>query len=200
MVWFTNTWSTIKKVCQNIEWPGLVGIVAFGSLGSMALTQGHPYIAIIITFVGVFFVLLTAYNAHRNKSTELVDRYEERFFVKMERERKLAAQYLLGKTKVDVHLKNVIDFFEAPLAEKVLSGQIDKKQVYNYFRHWIMLYWIASQADIKSYRKKDPGAWGSFHVLYDTIVDMDRKELGERYIGWSPTRIKEALEDEATLL
>jgi hypothetical protein len=200
---FTNIWSkrsTIKQVGQNIEWPGLVGIIAFLTLGFMSMTQGYPYFALAIIAIGIFFVCLASYNSYRNKSTELVDRYEERFFVKMKRERKLAAQYLLGEIKTDVHLKYVLDFFEAPIADKVISKQIDVKQVYTYFRHWIILYWIASQADIESYCKKDLGAWGSLHDLYNIIVDIEKKELGTRYVEWDSERLKSALKDEASLL
>ena len=106
MAWLT-------RVGQNFELPGLVGMFAFLTLGFMSLTQGHPYFALFFVFLGTFFVVLACYNTYRNRSTELLDRYEERFFVKMKQERKLAAQYLLEQTPNNAHLKYILDFFEA---------------------------------------------------------------------------------------
>ena len=179
--------------------PGLVGLFAFVSLGFMALTQSYYFFAIFIIVIGICFVALACHNTYKNKSTELLDRYEERFFIRMKKERRLAAQYLLKKTENSAHLKWVLDYLESPIGSKVLKGQIETYGVYEYFRHWIELYWQASQEDIENYRKDDPGAWPSLKTLYDTMIAIEKKELKDQYIPWSPQRIKNALEDEASL-
>jgi hypothetical protein len=197
-------WTEIKRTLQNVDWPALIGLFGFLTLTYMSATQGHPYFALIILIIGIFFVFLAAYNSYRQKSTELVDRYDERFFVKMKLERKLAAQYLLGQDISNAHLKHVLDFFEAPIGVKTISGQIDSKQVFDYFHHWIILYWQASQNDIDNYCKKDRGAWGSLKKLYDIMIEIEKKELGATWTDedliMTKERLKEALEDEANLI
>jgi hypothetical protein len=192
MVW-------LKKVFKNFEWPGLAGMFGFLTLTFVSVTQGHEYFAVVIFVLGVFFICIASYNSHRNKSIELLDRYEERFFIKMKEERRLAAQYLLGQRKGSAHFKYVIDFFDSPIASKVAKRQIDVKGVYEYFSHWIQLYWQAGHEDIEIYHKNDPGAWPSLIKLYDSMVAMDKKELKERYSPWTPERLKDALEDEGSL-
>jgi len=192
--------SAFKTTARNFEWPGLVGIFAFLSLGFMSLTQGYPYMACVFVLIGILFVLLACYNSYKHKSTELIDRYEDRFFIKMKQERKFAAQYLLGQIESNAHLKTVLDFFQAPIADKLITGQLDKEQIFNYFRHWIILYWIAAQKDIETYRAHDSGAWDLLQTLYDTMIDMQRKKLGARYTDWSTEHLREALLDEASLI
>ena len=176
------------------------GHLRLSLLGFMSLTQGHPCMAGVFLLIGIVFVLLACYNSYKHKSTELIDRYEDRFFVKMKQERKFAAQYLLGQIESNAHLKAVLDFFQAPIAEKVVTGQLDKEQVFSYFRHWIILYWRAGQKDIETYRVHDSGTWDLLQTLYDTMVDMQRKKLGAKYADWSREHLREALVDEANLI
>ncbi len=141
----------------------------------------------------------------RAKSTELVDKYEDRFFVKMKEERKIAAQYLLKLHRNGASLETVLDFLEAPIAVKVNSGEIDAKQVYDYFHHWIFMYWQASQYYIKKYRENDPYAWGNLKALYEKMIDLEKQEIASHTgkdcsgddLTWSKERLLEALEKEA---
>ncbi len=192
MAWF-------KKIYEHFELPGLVGLFAFISLGFMALNQHYTLFGYSVVGFGVLSVLLACYNTHRNKSIELLDRYEERFFIKMKEERKLAAQYLLGQKRGSAHFKYVIDFLDSPVASKTVKRQVDVDGVYEYFSHWIQLYWQAGKEIIQTYHEDDPGAWPSIKTLYDMMVDLDKKKLKDRYNPWTPERLKSALEDEASL-
>ncbi len=189
----------LKNTLRYFESPGYVGVFGALTLGYLSITQHYLYFGLFIIVLGVLLAFLASSNSGKHKSTDLVDKYEERFFVKMKPERKLAAQYLLGQRESNAGLKWVLDYLEAPIADKVVKEQIDRKQVYNYFRHWIQLYWQASQKDIQIYRKNDPGAWPTLGRLYDIMVKLEKEELKERYIDWSEERIKEALRDEAHL-
>ncbi|MGA2515307.1 MAG: hypothetical protein ABSG44_02015 [Thermodesulfobacteriota bacterium] len=190
----------VKNTWQYFESPGYVGVFGAMTLFYLSVTQGHIYVGLSIIILGIFFGFLASYNSGRHKSTDLVDEYEERFFIRMKAERKHAAQYLLGEIKNNACLKWVLDYLEAPIAEKVVKEQIDTMQVYSYFRHWIELYWQASQKDIQIYRKNDPGAWPTLGKLYNIMITLEKKELGERYVGWNEERVEEALKDEASLV
>jgi hypothetical protein len=134
-------------------------------------------------------------------STNLLDKYEERFFVTMIQDRIKAARFLMGRFANNASLKKVLDFLEAPIAVKVVSGEIDRKQVYDYFHHWIFMYYQAGKEFIEDYRKKDPGAWGSLKPLYEIMVELERQELGQAYTGddWSSDKLNEALAEEGDL-
>lgn len=170
-------WKATKRTFQHIEWPTLIGLWGFGLLATTSLAQGYPLIfVIVLATIGIFFSLLAAYNSYRQKSTILVDKYEEKFFERMKPERRLAAQYLLGKRKESGELEEILDFFEAPIAKKTISGEIAEDQVYSYFYHWIRLYWQAAQDYIKEYRQDEPCAWGSLKILYDIISNLEKIE------------------------
>jgi hypothetical protein len=174
----------------------------------MSLTQGYPIFALIILLIGLFCVALACYNSYRYKSTELIDRYEERFFVRMKAERKYAAQYLLGEYPNSDQLEFVLDYFEAPIADKMLSRLIMESQIYEYFRHWIILYYLAAQEYIEIYRKNDDVvSWSHLKPLYDRMIELKKqqceKELGrkctEKDVIPNQEKLKEYLLQEARL-
>ena len=71
-------WKVIKRTGQNFEWPSLIGLWGFFTLAIMSLAQGYPlYFVVTLAVIGIFFTLLAAHNSHRQKSTALVDKYEE---------------------------------------------------------------------------------------------------------------------------
>lgn len=199
-------WKAIKRTGQNFEWPSLIGLWGFFTIAIMSLAQGYPlYFVVTLAVIGIFFTLLAAHNSHRQKSTALVDKYEEKFFERMKQERRLAAQYLLGRRKESGELEEIMDFFEAPIARKVINGEIDEFQVYCYFYHWIILYLQAAQKYIEDYRKDEPAAWGSLKTLYDIMITFDKKErkkdtgkkCSTQDLILRPEKLKKYLEQEA---
>jgi hypothetical protein len=206
-------WPLLKRILINIEWPIIIGIWGFFTLVvTVADRKYSPVFIIIFTILGLFFTGLAAYNSYRHKSTALLDKYEERFFERMEAKRKSAAQFLLGEDVVGIgylDLEDVLDFFQAPIAEKVKSGEIDGFQTYLYFFYWIRLYWQASQEYIENYRK-DPHercAWESIEGLYKKMSNYEkaerRRETGKACsdddLVLSPEKLKEFLRKEAKL-
>lgn len=124
-------------------------------------------------------MILSAQNSYRQRSTELVDKYEERFFERMKLERKCAAKYLLEERTGEPYkdcLEYILDFFQAPIAEKVISGILIDKQVYDYFHHWIIMYYQASQQYIENYRKDQPSSWCYLKQLYENMLAIEKLE------------------------
>jgi hypothetical protein len=200
------TWTAIK----NIHGPEIIALFGFVSVAVMSGLQGYWVIALIVAAVGMIFIILSAKNSYRQRSTELVDKYEERFFERMKLERKWAAKYLLEESKKASDrdcLEYVLDFLQAPIAEKVISGILIEKQVYDYFHHWIIMYYQASQEYIENYRKNQPSSWCYLKQLYDKILIIEKMEK-ERELGrkcdpkeliYSPVELKNYLEQEARI-
>jgi hypothetical protein len=172
-------WSIWKRIVINIEWPIIIGIWGFFTLIIAVADKGYSSVFIIIfTILGLFFTGLAAYNSYRHKSTALLDKYEERFFDKMEPKRKRAAQFLLNENPDGAgDLEDILDFFEAPIAQKVASGELDEFKTYSYFYHWVRLYWQAAQKYIEDYRQDEPAAWGSLEGLYKKMSDFEKGEI-----------------------
>lgn len=189
----------IRKFMRYVEWSGVMSFLGFGTLAS-ALSKDYPiWFVLIIAAIGLFLVIFATRNSYRNRSTELFDKYEERFFVKMKQERKYAAQYLLGEHDNSGDLDDVLDFFEAPIAEKVISGEIDANQVWRYFYHWIKLYLQASAEYINEYRKDEPDAWQSLDDLLRIISNIEKKETGhnDKELLFNPQKLQRELQKEA---
>jgi hypothetical protein len=200
--------ATLKRVFTNIEWPGFIGLWGFLTLAIMALSQGYSvYFVIILAAMGVGMAIIVAHNTFRNKSEVLIDKYEEKFFEKLESKRKSAAQFLLGNNpQGSGELEDILDFLEAPLAQKVIGNYIDAREVYSYFYHWIRLYWQASQNYINDYRKDEPGAWGSIGKLYEYVSVYEKKEIKkdtgkvctDNDLILTPQKLKKYLKEEAS--
>ncbi|MGB8993111.1 MAG: hypothetical protein WCD80_13740 [Desulfobaccales bacterium] len=175
--------TTIKRIVRYVDWPGVMGLLGFLSLALVSLSRGYPsYFVFTLSLIGLVLVWFAARNSYNQKSTALVDKYEERFFERMKIERKSAAQYLLGEQAESGELEDILDFFQTPIAEKVISGEIDERQVYSLFYHWIRLYWEAGQKYIEDYRKGEPAAWESLKTLYDRMSTIEKAEV-ERDLG-----------------
>jgi hypothetical protein len=202
-------WTFLKKVVKNIEWPIIIGIWGFFTLVIIAIDKSYSFFFVgIFTVIGIFLTMLAAYNSYRQKSTALIDKYEEIFFgERMEKKRKSAARFLLGEgVEGSLDLEDVLDFFEAPLAQKINSGEIDGFQAYSYFYYWIRLYWQASQEYINNYRKEDElCAWGSLKGLYEKMSNYEKAEIkrdgGKEYkdddLVLSPEKLQIYLRKEA---
>ncbi len=172
-------WPILKRIIIHIEWPIIIGIWGFFTVIVVINDKEYPLIFIIfITILGIICTALAAYNSYRHKSTALLDKYEEIFCGRMESKRKSAAQFLLGNNQDGSYdLEDVLNFFEAPLARKVNSGEIDPFEAYSYFYHWLKLYWQAAQKYIEDYRKYEPAAWVSLKALYEELSNYEKAEI-----------------------
>jgi hypothetical protein len=198
----------IYRAIKNIFGPETIAFFGFATVAIMAYIQGHPYIALIVFVIGLIFIILSAYNSYTHRSTELIDKYEERFFVRMKTERKWAAKYLLEEHQYDDELAFILDYFEAPIGEKMFSKIIMDNQVYEYFRHWIIMYYLAAQRYIENYQEKDDaGSWTRLKPLYDRMIQIKkeqcekelRRKCTDQDVIPSPEKLKEYLQQEARL-
>ncbi|HMD96221.1 MAG TPA: hypothetical protein VKM93_02670 [Terriglobia bacterium] len=152
-------WSLVrcKRIGQHIDFSGVMSYAAFATLATALYQRGYPiWFAIVMAAIGIGMALLAAHNSYVQKSTALVDKYEERFIERMESKRKSAALFLLGQQSNGDDLEDVLDYFESPIAEKVISGAVDAEQIYEVFYHRIRLYWQAGEVFIAKYRETNP--------------------------------------------
>ncbi len=170
-----------KRIYQNVEWPSIIGLAGFCTLAVMALSQGYSfYFFIFLAALGLGVAILAAHNGFRQKSSALLDRYEEKFFERMENKRKNAALFLLGQNpKGSGDLEDVLDFFEAPIAQKTIDHYLDDREVYSYFYHWIRLYWQAAKDYVERYREEEPEAWEDLETLYDIVTGFAERDIQE---------------------
>ena len=190
----------VKRIFQHVE--GAHFGVLFGFIGiGVALLKDYGLCALVtMVVVGILLALSAAHNAYVAKSTALVDKYDERFFEKMSRQRKSAALFVLGENPNADELEDVLDFFESPIASKVKEGAIDAKQVYEIFYHWVRVYYEASQTFIAEYRKSEPAAYTGLSGLYEELSVCEKKEIGtDKDLRLTPERLKEYLQQEANL-
>jgi hypothetical protein len=171
-----------NRIFRHIEVAHVGVLFGFITLGIALLKDYGIWITLMVVAVGLVLALSAAHNAYITKSTALVDKYDERFFEKMSRERKSAALFLLGKNSNGDELEDVLDFFESPIAKKVSDGCIDVEQIYDTFYHWIRLYYQASQKFIKEYRTDEPAAYTNLAELFAQTSNYEKKEM-EKELG-----------------
>lgn len=170
-----------RRIYQNIEWPSIIGLSNFCMLGVVALYQGYSlYSFLALAALGLGVAILAAYNGFRQKSLALLDRYEERFFERMEKKRKNAALFLLGQNPAESgDLEDILDFFQAPIAQKTIDQHLEDREVYSYFYHWIRLYWQAAKDYVDHYREDEPEAWQDLETLYRIVTDCAERDIEE---------------------
>jgi hypothetical protein len=176
---FTNfTWMTGKRIGQHVEWTGVVSFFGFVTLGTALLRDYPIWFPISMAIIGMALVLLAAHNSYTQKSMTLRDKYEERFFERMESKRRSAAEFLLGGKTGSDELEDVLDYFESPIAGNVILGSVNGKQVYDVFYHWIRLYWQASEAFINDYRQEEgqEAAYSNLKTLYEMTSAIEKRE------------------------
>jgi len=168
------------------------------------------YLFLVLVILGLGVAILAAYNGFRQKSFALLDRYEERFFERMGKKRKNAALFLLGQNPQGcADLEDILDFFQAPIAQKTIDQHLEDREVYSYFYHWIRLYWQAAKDYVDRYREDEPEAWQDLETLYHIVTDCaerdveagikkgTRRERREEEITLTEEKIRRQLEQEA---
>ncbi len=131
-------------------------------------------------------------------SLELVMKLDDRFlserFVKI---RSDAAQALLAQQSEDpVQAEEVFDFFET-IGTFVKRDSLDADLAYNFFFHWINLYWNAGKDYILKKRKGSGALWSDFEFLYSEVLKVEKqKDPKSLDITPSQQRIEEQLQEE----
>ena len=108
-----------------------------------------------------------------------------------------AAQALLSSQKL-VEAEDVFDFFET-VGLLVRTGALTKDLAYNFFFHWINLYWVAGQGYIQEKRKVAKSLWEHFEYLYDIFQQSERMKDADSEdlkLAEQPRRIRDLLKEE----
>jgi hypothetical protein len=198
----------MKRMANHIEWHGALILFAFVTL-AINLEKGHANVAVVIGILGFLLFVASCRSAYLYKSTALLDRYDERFFERMRKERKGAAKFLLGEKFDDPEgptgeddLEDVLDFFESPLAEQVNKGVLGANEVYDMFYHWVRLYYQSpiTQQYLEKYYKQEPAAWGCLRELYGRLLEIERKTIRQRKGSCSAEDLKLSSDELAKYL
>ncbi len=129
-------------------------------------------------------------------SMKLDDRFNRKDF---RQTRSHAAQALLSGQKLD-DAEAVFDFFET-VGLLVRTGALTKELAYNFFFHWINLYWVAGRGYIQEERKSAKSLWEDFEYLYDIVQQSERmKDAGSEdlKLAEQPQRLRTLLNQEIT--
>jgi len=129
-------------------------------------------------------------------SMKLDDRFNTEDFRQI---RSHAAQSLLSSQKL-VDAEDVFDFFET-VGLLVRTGALTKDLAYNFFFHWINLYWVAGQGHIQEKRKVSKSLWEHFEYLYDIVRQSERikdADSEDLKLAEQPQRLKSLLGEEIT--
>ncbi len=204
----------MKKLLNHIEWHAALILFAFSTL-AVNLYEKHPCLALAIGVIGLLLFVASARSAFLYKSTALIDRYDERFFCKMTKERRGAARFLLGEKPEDVDgpageddLEDVLDFFEAPLASSLKDGTVSARRLYDVFFDWARLYYESPKAAtfIEDYQKWQPSAYGGLRDFFGVLQQIEEKETISKRgkcaiadLKLTPGQLEQCLRKEARL-
>jgi hypothetical protein len=104
-------------------------------------------------------------------SMKLDDRFNPEDF---RRVRSDAARALLSNQNL-VDAEDVFDFFET-VGLLVRTGALTNDLAYNFFFHWINLYWVAGQGHIQEKRKVSRSLWEDFEYVYKKVREIETKK------------------------
>jgi hypothetical protein len=99
-----------------------------------------------------------------------------------------------------VDAEDVFDFFET-VGLLVRTGALTTDLAYNFFFHWINLYWVAGQGHIQEKRKVSKSLWEHFEYLYDIVRQSERikdADSEDLKLAEQPQRLKSLLGEEIT--
>lgn len=108
-------------------------------------------------------------------SADLSMKLEDRFNSPEQRRiRANAAKALLTKQKLN-DAEEVFDFFET-VGLMVSTGALTEELAYNFFFHWLNMYWVAGNAYIQEERKSLKSLWKKFEIAYEAVRKIEQKE------------------------
>jgi hypothetical protein len=127
-------------------------------------------------------------------SMKLDDRFNPEDFSQV---RSDAARALLSNQNL-VAAEDVFDFFET-VGLLVRTGALTKDLAYNFFFHWINLYWVAGQSHIQEKRKASRSLWEDFEYVYKKVREIERKkdpDSEDLRLAEQPQRVRDLLSEE----
>lgn len=104
-------------------------------------------------------------------SMKLDDRFNSKEFEKV---RSKAATALRYKENLE-DAEDVFDFFET-VGLMVRTNALTRELAFNFFFHWVNLYWAAGRAYIVERRKVSKTLWTDFEFLYRQLIEIEMAE------------------------
>jgi hypothetical protein len=131
-------------------------------------------------------------------AADLAMKLEDRFDTKEQRKiRARASQALLTNSGLR-ETEDIFDFFET-IGLLLRNGALYPDLAYNFFFHWINLYWIAGEGYIQTERNTSNTLWENFEFAFHTVCKIeqqrDPKSIDLKLTS-SSNRIKDLLQDE----
>jgi hypothetical protein len=108
-----------------------------------------------------------------------------------------AARALISNEKL-IEAEEVFDFFET-VGLMIRSGALTRDLAYNFFFHWINMYWVAGQSYIQEERKLSRALWENFEFAYSAVREIEIAKdpnSGDLSLSENPERLKELLQAE----
>lgn len=131
-------------------------------------------------------------------SADLAMKLEDRFNSAEQRKiRANAARAILSNEKL-IEAEEVFDFFET-VGLMVRTGALTKDLVYNFFFHWMNMYWVAGQAYIQEERKNSISLWENFEFGYKAVREMEEMKDAHSIdlkLAENPQRLRTLLQAE----
>jgi hypothetical protein len=115
----------------------------------------------------------------------------------LRRARSDAARALLSNQNL-ADAEDVFDFFET-VGLLVRTGAVTSDLAYNFFFHWINLYWVAGQGYIQKKRRIAKSLWEDFEYLYGKVLEIEKRkdiQSADLKLSNQPDRIRELLQEE----
>jgi hypothetical protein len=115
----------------------------------------------------------------------------------LSRVRSDAARALLSNQNL-VDAEDVFDFFET-VGLLVRTGALTDDLAYNFFFHWINLYWVAGQSHIQEKRKVSRTLWKDFEYVYKRVREIEIKKdpnSQDLQLAGQPERLEVLLREE----
>ena len=109
-----------------------------------------------------------------------------------------AASTLQQNNKTDEQYEEaepILDFFEK-LGLFVRRGALDKEFVWHTFFHWFHGYWSATKDYVEQRNKKNKAVYKDVIYLSKCLVDLEKKNGGEKELKKSEEGLKKFLETE----
>src|ERR1700682_4053168 len=133
-------------------------------------------------------------------AAELSMKLDDRFNSEEFKETRSQAAEALLQNQESADAEDVFDFFET-VGLLVRTGAVTKELAYNFFFHWINLYWVAGQRYIQAKDKTAKSLWEDFDYLYVLVREVEKTKdpnSEDLKLAEQPQRLEKYLRVEVT--
>lgn len=150
----------------------------------------------ISAWIAYFAIRRQASQTQLALAADLSLKLEERFNSEEFREVRARAARALLDGKDLVEAEDVFDFFET-VGLLVRTKTLRNDLAYNFFFHWINIYWLAGESYIKTKRQGAKALWEDYEKLYSDVRKVEQsKDSNSAELKLTPEQISERLKEE----